>query len=505
MSTRNPSSAFTRRGVCGGLAGLSILPLARAAGADAAGFGPPQIFSWEALIAHARAMAARPYQPEAAAPGAHGIDFDAAGKLTYGPAPILAGTVRLLPVSRDAPIPVRLNFVEDGQARRLLSGKGMFAHGGSAAPAGLRVLNPRGDGDWLSFLGASYFRTAGAQNQYGISARGVAVDTALAHGEEFPRFTEFWIENQGDARVLIHALIDGPSLSGAMRIDSTNTPGGVVQDVTAVFALRRDIGRLGIAPASSMFWYDQNSPARTGDWRPEIHDSDGLAVVAANGEHLWRALRNPRAPRTNAFALSDPHGFGLMQRDRRFSDYQDDGAFYDRRPNLWVEPIGNWGPGAVMLYEFPTVSETTDNIAAFWVSDMPMRAGGYHEWRYRLHWISHDPSAGAGAHLVDQWSGAGGIPGAIGRQDTRKLVFDFEGDNLAGLDRSSGVEAVTNLPPAAVAAQAAYPVVGAARRWRVTIDIRPAALAQSEFRLFLRHKGAALSETIIEPLADLPA
>lgn len=303
----------------------------------------------------------------------------------------------------------------------------------------------------------------------------------------------------GDARVRVYALIDGPSLSGAMRIESTYGPDGVVQDVTAAFAMRRDIKRLGIAPASSMFWYDQTSPDRTQDWRPEIHDSDGLAIVGGDGEHIWRPLRNPRDARTNAFSVTNPRGFGLMQRDRRFGNYQDDGAFYDRRPNLWVEPVGDWGPGAVMLYEFPTGSETTDNIAAFWVSDAPAQAGGYHEWRYRLHWTSRDPSVGMGAKLVDQWNGVGGIPGGAARQDTRKLVFDFEGDSLSGLDRSSGVEAVTTLPAAAVVTQAAYPVVGTARRWRVVLDVRPAAMTAPEFRLFLRHSAAALSETIVEP------
>jgi glucans biosynthesis protein len=495
---------FSRRHVCGGIAGLSLLSLARMAQAathgDGARFSPPQSFSWEALTARARALSARPYVAAASAPGAHDIDFDAAGKLTYGPATPLAGTVRLLPINRYAPMPVALNIVEGGHARRLLSSKGLFAGGGEAEPAGFRVLNARGDSDWLSFQGASYFRTAGAQNQYGLSARGIAVDTGLSSAEEFPRFTEFWIETLGDAHVRVHALVDGPSLTGAMRFDNTDGPEGVVQDVTAVFAIRRDIGRLGIAPASSMFWYDQDSPERTQDWRPEIHDSDGLAVVAANGEHLWRPLRNPQQPRTNAFAVTDPRGFGLMQRDRRFSDYQDDGAFYDRRPGLWVEPVGDWGAGAVMLYEFPTDSETTDNVSAFWVSDTPARAGDSREWRYRLRWTSQDPSAGAGARLVDQWSGTGGVPGVATRQDTRKLVFDFEGDSLAGLDRSSGVEAVTSLPAAAVVAQAAYPVVGVEKRWRVMLDVRPAAVTQSEFRLFLRHQDSALTETVIVPL-----
>lgn len=503
MTTQDASIALSRRDLCAGLAGLSLLSLARTACAAEAAprFAPPLDFSWEALTTRARALVGQPYVAEAAVPGADAIDFDAAGKLTYGPATPLTGRVRLLPVSRYAPVPVRLNIVEGGQARRLLSSKGLFAGGGEAAPAGFRVMTAQGDGDWLSFQGATYFRTAGGQNQYGISARAVAVDTALADSEEFPAFTEFWIEPVSDHALRIYALIDGPSLTGAMRIENSHGPEGVMQDVTTVFAMRRDIRRLGIAPASSMFWYDQNAPDRPQDWRPEIHDSDGLAIVGADGEHIWRPLRNPHDPRTNAFALANPRGFGLMQRDRRFADYQDDGAFYDRRPNLWVEPVGDWGPGAVMLYEFPTGAETIDNVAAFWVGDTPARAGGYHEWRYRLHWTSRDPSSGMGARLVDQWHGVGGIPGGTAREDTRKLVFDFEGDSLAGLDRSSGVEAVTNLPAAVVAAQTAYPVVGAARRWRVILEIRPAVMTQAEFRLFLRHKGAALTETVIAPWA----
>lgn len=333
--------------MCGRLAGLSVLSLARQAAAavadhDAARFAPPERFSWEALTARVRVLAAKPYEEQASTPGAHDIDFDAAGKLTYAPATPLVGTVRLLPVNRHAPLPVRLNILENGRARRLLSSKGLFAGGGEAQPAGFRVLSARGDSDWLSFMGASYFRAAGAQNQYGLSARGVAVDTALASEEEFPRFTEFWIEILGDAGLRVYALLDSPSLKGAMRFDIAIGTDGVVQDVTAVFSMRRDIKQLGIAPASSMFWYDQNAPDRTKDWRPEIHDADGLAIVAANGEHLWRPLRDPVHPRTNAFGVTNPRGFGQMQRDRRFADYQDDGAFYDRRPSLWAEPVGDW-------------------------------------------------------------------------------------------------------------------------------------------------------------------
>ena len=135
-----------------------------------------------------------------------------------------------------------------------------------------------------------------------------------------------------------------------------------------------------------MFWYGENQPAAAGDWRPEIHDSDGLAIWSGAGERLWRPLADPPRVVTNAFADKNPRGFGLLQRDRAFDHYQDDGAFYDRRPSAWVEPIGDWGAGAVELVEIPTGDETSDNIVAFWTPAAPVKAGDALSYRYRLSW-----------------------------------------------------------------------------------------------------------------------
>lgn len=464
-------------------------------------FGPATPFSWDVLVARAQALAGRRYVPRPHAPD-FAPNFDAATQRAYGSAERLAGFVRLMPVTHLAREAVALNLVEGGMARPLLAANGLFAGNSATDPAGFRVLNPNLTGDWLAFLGASYFRAVGPQDQYGLSARGIAVDTGLDGPEEFPSFTEFWIEAASPGRLRVHALLDGASVTGAFAFDCALTPEGVTQAVRSSLFFRRDIRRLGIAPATSMFWYDQNDRRAATDWRPEIHDSDGLAIWAGSGERIWRPLANPPHPRTVSFRADGIKGFGLIQRDQRFGNYQDDGAFYDRRPSLWIEPVGDWGKGSVLLYEMPTDSETNDNIVAFWHSDQPARAGERRDFAYRLRWMSQDPFEGNAARVVDNWSGAAGIPGGDTIPGARKYVVDFEGKALAGLDRQSGVEAVVNVAKPALLAVAAYPLARQSGRWRVTLDIRTDASNPKDLRLFLRHNNAALSETLIEPLSS---
>jgi len=497
---RDDLTRISRRSSLAFLAGMMVAVPVGAARGGKPRFGPATPFSWDRLAEQARALAARPYAPRKRAPNVS-ADFDAATQHAYGPAERLAGYVRLMPVTYLAPEPIRLNVVEKGMARALLATNGLFAGGAPDAPAGFRMLSENLAGDWLAFLGASYFRAVGPQGQYGLSARGVAVDTGLDGPEEFPSFTEFWIEQLSPHRFMIHAMLDGPSITGAFAFDCAREAGGVTQSVRSALFPRKDIRRLGIAPSTSMFWYDQNDRRTATDWRPEIHDSDGLAVWSGTGERVWRPLVNPPHPRVTSFRANGVKGFGLVQRDLRFADYQDDGVFYDRRPSLWVEPVGDWGEGSVMLYEMPTDTETNDNIVAFWQSDRPARAGERRDFAYRLRWMAQDPFAGDVARVVDCWTGAAGIPGHPVIAGARKYVIDFEGAGLKGLDRRSGVEAVVNVAKPALLALAAYPVEGQPGRWRVMLDIRDDAANPKELRLFLRRGSAALSETMIEPLS----
>lgn len=461
-------------------------------------------FSWALLQQRAAQLARRPYRAPVPVSGAERIDFDAIGALRYRADRTLAGGIRLFPVGNTTPTPVAVNLVENGRARPIAFTPDLFEPrpGASNVPpalgiAGFRAMEPGRDSDWLAFLGASYFRAAGSQDQYGLSARGVAVNTGVADQEEFPSFTEFWIERQGEGAYVIHALLDGPSVTGAFRFVSRH-PRGVEQDVSAVLFMRRDVARLGIAPATSMFWYGQGE--RGADWRPEIHDSDGLALLTAGGERIWRPLVNPARATTDSFAAAGVRGFGLLQRDRRFESYQDDGAFYDKRPNLWVEPRGGWGEGQVMLYAFPTQSETIDNVAAFWTPARSPRGGERLQFDYRLTWGSDDPTASAAARVADCWTGAAGRPGAPATKGARKLVADYVGPGLVGLGRDSGVAADINVARGRVLASAAYPVVGQRDRWRVTADIAPDAGQTADVRLFLKRGSDALGETLLVPI-----
>ncbi|MEH3099625.1 glucan biosynthesis protein [Sphingomonas adhaesiva] len=474
---------------------LTALPFAARA---APGAGTP--FSWNIVQQRAAALARQPYRPPTPVAAAAAIDFDAVGAIRFRPDRTLTGNIRLFPLGNGATLPVAINIVEGGRARAVAFSPDLFEAKASVPPgfAGFRIMEPGRESDWLAFLGATYFRAAGSQDQYGLSARAVAIDTGLDGREQFPRFTEFWIEPTG-TRHVIYALLDGESVTGACRFTSTHD-GGVMQDVSVVLHLRRDIARLGIAPATSMFWYDDRAQRGATDWRPEIHDSDGLAIWNAGGERLWRPLRNPARPTTDSFAATDVRGFGLIQRDRAFDHYQDDGAFYDRRPDLWVEPRGTWGAGEIMLYAFPTTSETVDNVAAFWVPAAPARAGQRLQFDYRLRWTSQDPSADRGARVVDARVGNAGRPGAAAVAGARKLVVDYQGDGLIGLTRDSGVVADLSIAHGRLLASAAYPVVGQRDRWRVTADIAPDPNATADVRLFLRRGAAALGETLLFPL-----
>ncbi len=467
-----------------------------------AGEGGGAAFSWELLQQRAQALAGQPYRAPQPVAAAAALDYDAVGGIRYRPDRTLAGGVRPFPLGKYAPVPVTLNVVANGRAVRVDYRADLFEtkRGVTPAPgfAGFRVMEPGRESDWLAFMGASYFRSAGSQDQYGLSARGVAIDTGLEK-EQFPTFTEFWIEPIGDGGYTIYALLDGESLTGAYRFVSRH-PGAVVQDVSSVLFLRRPVARLGIAPATSMFWYDDRGHATAKDWRPEIHDSDGLAIWSAGGEHVWRPLRNPAQPTTDSFAADDVRGFGLLQRDRDFDHYQDDGAFYDRRPNLWVQPKGDWGAGRVMLYAFPTAGETTDNVVCFWTPAAPLAAGQRLAYDYRLTWGSQDPSLDRSAHVVATWTGSAGRPGGEAIAGAVKLVADFVGDGLAGLTRDSGVRADIGIARGKLLESAAYPVVGQRNRWRVTADIAPEGDAPADVRLFLKRGTTALSETLLMPL-----
>lgn len=504
----------TRRDLIAALAAVAALPAGRlAAAARPAAAG--QRFSWEGLVAQAAALAKRPYAKRApAAAGIAAVDYDALNSIKFKAAATQlrgasGGGVRFFPVNRMQPLPVEIFVVDGDVARPFAYHPGLFEMpadsplaklGDDAGFSGFRAMNESGESDWAAFAGASYFRTAGALDQYGLSARGIAVDSGGPGPEEFPDFTKFWLGRDRDGTLLVDALLDGPSVTGAFRFANRHGKDGVVQEIEVALFLRKDIARLGLAPLTSMFWYDQADRRMATDWRPEIHDSDGLLILNGKGERIWRALNNAPHAIVNSFADTGPKGFGLLQRDRDFDHYQDDGVFYDKRPSAWVEPIGDWGPGAVSLLELPTSDETNDNIVAFWTPAKPAKAGDRYRYKYRLRWIAGEPLPAGPARVVDFWKGQGGRPGRPAIKGTTKLTVDFRGAGLAGLDRQSGVVADVTVTRGRLEDAAAYPVVGGRDRWRLMADVTPAGGEPTDVRAVLRRGGKEISEVFVAQL-----
>jgi len=310
--------------------------------------------------------------------------------------------------------------------------------------AGFKVMYPvnseaKRDDELATFLGASYFRVIGKGQIYGLSARGLAIDTALPSGEEFPRFREFWIERPAakDTQIVIYALLDSPRATGAYRF-TIRPDSDTVVDVKSRIYLRGKVGRLGVAPLTSMFLYGSNQPWPTANYRPELHDSDGLAMHTGSDEWIWRPLNNPRRLAVSAFGMENPRGFGLLQRARSFSKYEDLDDRYELRPSLWIEPQGDWGRGSVQLVEIPTGDETNDNIVAFWVPETQPAPDTPLELDYKMTWTLDDAKAhktdlawvaqtrrsrdeNKGADLIRRWDGS------------IAYLVDFVGPNLKSI------------------------------------------------------------------------
>lgn len=402
--------------------------------------------------------------------------------------------------------PVRLHEVVNGQVRELAYNPDHFRYRGEQplenlpndlGYAGFR-LHFHNDfrRDMVAFLGASYFRAVGETMQYGLSARGLAVDTGLSRPEEFPDFTEFWFErpDKSSGRLRVYALLDSPSISGAYRFDIE--PGtDTVMDVIATLFPRKNIERIGIAPLTSMYQMGENDRRMANDWRPEIHDSDGLALWTGSGEWIWRPLVNPQRVMVNSFSDNNPRGFGLLQRDRNFNHYQDDGVFYEQRPGLWVEPGEDWGKGVVMLVEIPTVDETFDNIVAFWNPERPLPPGQAHRLSYRLTWGNTPPATPELATTRATRTGIGGVVGQPRNYFSWRFAVDFAGGALATLAEDAPVEAVISASRGNVEITSARPL-DAINGYRAMFDLVPdASEAPIDLRLYLRLAGEALSET----------
>ncbi len=401
---------------------------------------------------------------------------------------------------------VQIHVVEDGSAHPLPFATRFFDYGKNTFAdrippdigfAGIRIhyplKNPAYHDELIVFLGASYFRALGRDNVYGLSARGLAIDTVEPGGEEFPHFTDFWLVKPAPnaTSLELFALLDSPSVAGAYRF--VVTPGVSTRvDVEATLFARRTPKTLGLAPLTSMFFFGENSTRRFDDFRPEVHDSDGLLVHFASGEWLWRPLDNPRRIDVATLAAATPRGFGLMQRDRDFGHFEDIETRQELRPSVWVEPRGDWGAGAVRLVEIPTDSELVDNIVAFWVPAEPPAPGGALSFAYTLWWYMDDPARPPAGRVTATRRDRGGVD--TDRRGCR-YVIDFAGPALSALPAESPPRAnVTATGGAKIFDQHVYknPVTGG---WRLTFQVKPKSTDPVELRAYLTRGEDVLTET----------
>lgn len=407
--------------------------------------------------------------------------------------------------------PVQINLVEDNRAVQLPFRRELFRYDGPAAPladiaseelgyAGFRVHYPLNTAEhkdeFLVFQGASYFRLVGPGQSYGISARGLAIDTAEPRGEEFPVFREFWLfrPQPEEPRLRLFALLDSPSVAGAYWIEIA--PGAPTSmRVDARLFARKDIGKLGIAPLTSMFHHGENSTRFVDDFRPEVHDSDGLQVLTGEGEWIWRPLGNPGLLRVTSMQDSSPAGFGLLQRDRRFEHYQDLEAAYERRPGLWVTPEHDWGKGRVELVEIPTDSEVNDNIVAYWVPDAPMKAGESRRFAYQLRTVEKTVPDHALAAVLRTRIGWAAVPGEPDPppRSVRQFVVDFRGGELPSLAAQAPLRPVLSHPVGEVRDLHVRQLPDG-NTWRVSFKLDPQEHDVVDMRLHLALKDQRLSE-----------
>jgi glucans biosynthesis protein len=498
------------------VAGLPLPNLCAAVPATTSPLGSPQAFNYAWLKGQARALANGAYRP----PVSHlpeavkTLDWDQYQAIRYRADHALWAQdrrrfqVQFFHLGLYYTTPVRMYEVVDGQAQELAYDAAMFEYGQSGLQnshlpkdlgfAGFRVyFHTDLERDVTAFLGASYFRAVSGEMQYGLSARGLAIDTGMDRAEEFPNFTAFWFERPAPeaGTLTVYALMDSPSVAGAYRFDIAPAA-TLVMDVDAALYPRKAIERLGVAPLTSMFQYGENDRRMANDWRPEIHDSDGLAMWTGSGEWLWRPLVNPTQVRFNAYLDENPRGFGLLQRDRNFDHYQDDGAFYNRRPSLWVEPKAAWGKGSIQLVEIPTLDETADNIVAFWNPAEAPRPGQELLFSYRLHWGAQMPVRPPLAQVVATRTGLGGVVGRKRPYFSWRFVVDFAGGALAMLGKHVKLEPVITASRGQIEIPSVRPLE-AVQGYRVMFDLKPtdSSVAPVNLRLYLRADGQPLSET----------
>ena len=479
-------------------------------------------FDFEVLSAEMRALAAAPYDPAVPElpPLYAGLNYDTYRKIQFDPehARWLDNNsgfqVHAFPMGWLFPEPVGIHEVVEGKSLPfdfsnddfLFYDADMKAQAATEpfpGIAGVRLNFPLNQPDKMdelvSFLGSSYFRALGRDNIYGLSARGLAINSWGAGPEEFPRFSNFWLERPTEGQSLVmYASLESQSVTGAYRFEITPANQDRQEttiDITARLFFRAEIAEIGIAPLTSMFLFAETNRSAFDDYRPQVHDSNGLIVERDGGEVFWRPLNNTPAIGNSYLWENNPRAFGLYQRDRSFETYQDAGAHYERRPSARIEPVGDWGQGQVRLIEAPSRLEAEDNIVAFWIPADPIKAGDEREFHYRLIWGDLSPKDDAPlAHVVETRAGQGGVSGVENDANLRKFVIDFAGGALTDMPVDAALDVVATASAGEIVSTA-FSRIDANGAWRLALDVLIQDAAAVELKANVVSSGRAITET----------
>ncbi|GAC09144.1 glucan biosynthesis protein [Paraglaciecola chathamensis] len=408
--------------------------------------------------------------------------------------------------------PVEIKVVDDNSGiKNMLFETDRFIYEKDAAPlkgsvpkdagfAGFRVHYPLKTNHYKDevavFLGASYFRLIGPGQIFGISARGLAIDTAEASGEEFPAFTKFWMlePKAEDTKLVFFALLDSQSVTGAYRFELEPGLNTVMHVQSTIFA-REDVKKLGVAPLTSMYLSGENDTRNFDDFRPEVHDSDGLSMHTSRGEWIWRTLNNPKGLRVTSLQDEQPKGFGLLQRDQSFVSYQDTEAHYHERPGMWITPNNQWGKGRVELVEIPTNSETNDNIVSYWVPAQPFKKGEMREFDYTIRSVNGSLNKAAAARVSQVFNSWAALPGQddAPEKNVRQMVVDFNAEEFAHL--SDSIRLIPHLSLSSGSYKDLEVVqLPDKKTWRAQFKLQPENDNAIDMRLYLTLGGKQVSE-----------
>jgi glucans biosynthesis protein len=401
------------------------------------------------------------------------------------------------------PRPEKISVVENGQSRPIPFRLANFTFGDlhpDSLPqdlgyAGFRLLYPLNTppnyNEFISFLGATYFRAVGKDAIYGTSARGIGIDTAQSSGEIFPYYSHIWLVKPapGSSEMTVYALMDSSVVTGAYRF--VIHPGtDCVVDVESTIYLRKPVQVLELAPLTSMFWHGHGRGVRAGDWHPAQHDSSELVLADGNGEWISRPLDNPLQIQTTTYSMQQPQGFGLIQQPRDFSAYQGIDTQYQRRPSVWVSPVGDWGEGQVHLVELPTNNPDMDNIDVFWVPATQPQPGQPYHYAYQLRFFNSQHGLIPLAHPIATYLG----------YDTKdpewqRVVVDFADGALAKLPQSMAVRAHFSAADGAQVRDQQVQFSPDGHFWRLSAEVQTAANTPSNLRAYLTLDGQVMTDT----------